>query len=296
MICVSIFGGLGNQMFQYACGRALAHNNNMPLVLDLSRLESSKVKSYTTTRNFDLDAFHLKAKKASRSELRKFKPLFYRIINAISFKLLSHGIQTGSYFIERKFSYNRNITCIKGSCFLSGYWQSEKYFNSVESLIRDDFSFPDSLDSKNEFILNKIVLSNSISIHIRRTDFENTLSDNIHGVCPMSYYLQAIEVITSKVENPVFFIFSDDIDWAKVNLKLSYACFFISGNNNKSYVDMQLMSSCKHNIIANSSFSWWGAWLNQNPKKIVIAPSIWFINSNLNSQTKDLIPDTWIRI
>jgi hypothetical protein len=296
MICVAIFGGLGNQMFQYACGRALAHKTNMPLVLDLSRLETAKVKSHSTIRNFDLDIFHLNAKKATRNEIRKVKPLFSRIINAISFKLLNQGIQTESYFIERELYYNNNINNIKNSCFLSGYWQSEKYFNSVESSIREEFSFPNIFDCKNKLILNKIVFSNSISLHIRRTDFENNLSDNVHGVCPISYYLQAAEVITSKLDNPDFFIFSDDIDWAKVNLKLPYTCYFVSGNGKKSYVDMQLMSSCKHNIIANSSFSWWGAWLNRNPNKIVVAPNTWFKNSKLNNQTKDLIPNTWIRI
>ena len=123
------------------------------------------------------------------------------------------------------------------------------------------------------------------------------INNDIHGACSIEFYKKSIEYISNNVSNPFIFIFSDDIKWARKNLKLDYPCEYISGNNgNKNYVDMQLMSLCKHNIIANSSFSWWGAWLNLNPNKIVIAPKQWYSDKVRNAQTSDLISNTWIRI
>ncbi len=153
------------------------------------------------------------------------------------------------------------------------------------------------MDNKNLEIENLIKSVNSVSLHIRRTDFKNTKSNTTHGICSLEYYGEAVKFISNKLVDPHFFVFSDDINWAKENLNLPYKLTFISGNSgDKSYIDMQLMSVCKHNIIANSSFSWWGAWLNSNMNKIVIAPRMWFFNKELNIQTNDLIPDEWIRM
>lgn len=297
MICIQLNGGLGNQMFQYACGRSLAYKNKTCLVLDLSRLNNNVEDSGITKRYFVLDIFRLHAKEATIIELKKIKPLLYRIINSISINILFKGIQSPNYFIERKINYNSKIENVTDNCFLSGYWQSEKYFSSVESLIREDFTFPIDLDIDNMHHLNKIKLTNSISLHIRRTDFVNNESHDIHGICSMDYYVKAVHYMSNFVENPVYYIFSDDIDWAKRNLKLHYVSYFISGNSgDSSYIDMLLMSNCKHNIIANSSFSWWGAWLNENPEKVVIAPEKWFDYFEFNRLTNDLIPDKWIRL
>ena len=180
---------------------------------------------------------------------------------------------------------------------MSGYWQSPKYFNSIETLIRKEFTFQKPLDSKNLEILNLIKNTISVSIHIRRTDFQIINSNDIHGFCSLEYYDEAINYIHTNVLMSKFFIFSDDINWAKENLKVPMNSYFVSGNTGeKSYIDMQLMSNCNHNIIANSSFSWWGAWLNSNPKKIVIAPKKWFSDEKMNAQTDDLIPAEWIRM
>lgn len=295
MICVELSGGLGNQMFQYACGRALAYRHETKLVFDMSRLKKNQGRH--TIRTYSLNIFQVQGEEISRVSLKKIKPFIYRILNTISIRIRHVGIQTGKYFIENEFSYNAGIEKISDTCFLSGYWQSPKYFQSVENLIREEFSFPHKLNPQNNHWVDEINNTNSISLHIRRTDFVNNSSHDIHGFCSIDYYREAIDIICSKVADPVFFIFSDDIEWAKQNLSIEFPSFFISGNaGSNSYIDMQLMSFCKHNIIANSSFSWWGAWLNNNPKKIVIAPIQWFKNDILNSQTTDLIPQTWIRV
>lgn len=297
MIIIQQNGGLGNQMFQYACGKALAFRHQTSLILDLSFLKVDVVIEGTTKRSFELfDVFSINAKKARTEDLKKLKPIVYKVANVLAFKLGFNGIQMSKYFIENKFSYNSNIKIVGKDCFLSGYWQSAKYFDSIESLIRSEFTFCKQLDDKNLEIVDLIKKTNSVSLHIRRTDFQNAIS-NTHGVCSLDYYEKAVKFISDKLRDPHFFVFSDDINWAKENLILPYQITFISGNNGgKSYIDMQLMSVCKHNIIANSSFSWWGAWLNSNTCKIVIAPKQWFSNEILNKQTNDLIPDEWIRM
>jgi hypothetical protein len=294
MIIVQFNGGLGNQMFQYACGKALAIKHNTSLVSDLSLLNKSVNNGGTTKRSFDLlRVFNINVLESNVANLKSQKPLFYRVANVFAIKLGLNGIQTTKYFIENKFSYNDSIEKVGKDCYLFGYWQSPKYFDSISSLILKEFTFSNQLDDKNSEMAGFITTVNSVSIHIRRTDFKNTT----HGMCSLEYYEEAVKFISTKIANPHFFVFSDDINWVKKNLKLSYQCMFISGNSGyKSYIDMQLMSACKHNIIANSSFSWWGAWLNQNPNKIVIAPKIWFVDKKLNDQTIDLIPDTWKRM
>ena len=283
-------------MFQYACGKALAFKHNTELLIDVTSFKTPS-KNGVTNRELTLNIFNINASEANKNELIKAKPILFRVINTLFIKFFFKGIQTPKYFIERKFSFNKRIIHVGENCYLSGYWQSPKYFNSVELLIRKEFIFPNNLNSQNNEFLNKILSENSVSLHIRRTDFVNNTSHDIHGFCSIEYYENSIHIISQKIAKPYFFIFSDDIEWAKKNLQISFCHLFIFGNfGNNSYIDMQLMSKCKHNIIANSSFSWWGAWLNQNKNKIVIAPKIWFLNKNLNDQTQDLIPDSWIRM
>lgn len=293
MICVQLNGGLGNQMFQYACGKALAYKHNTELLLDTTQLTYNN--NGITNRSLELDIFKINIHEASKNNIKSLKPLFYRIANVVAFKAGFRGIQTSKYFIEKGYFYNSSIDKVGKDCFLTGYWQSYRYFENIESLIREEFKFPHVLD-KDDQRVTKIKHENSISLHIRRTDFVNNKYHDIHGTCSIEYYKKAAEYIANMVSSPCFFIFSDDIEWAHINLNLNYPCEFVSGNIGKqSYIDMQLMSLCKHNIIANSSFSWWGAWLNQNPDKVVVAPSQWFADEILNAQTKDLIPLTWIR-
>ncbi len=297
MIVIQLLGGLGNQMFQYACGRALGYKFQTKLIFDTSQLSIRKNISGITIRSLELDIFNLDIQEANKDELKKIKPFLYKIVNVLAIKIGLHGIRTSKYFIEKDFSYSSSIEKVVNNCYLSGYWQSFRYFQNIESLIRHEFIFSKDLDKRNQDIVNKIKNENSVSVHLRHTDFVDNKFHDIHGTCSLEYYNKAIEYITGNVKTPFFFIFSDDIKWAQENLKLSYKSEFISGNTGKeSYIDMQLMSLCKHNIIANSSFSWWGAWLNSNPDKIVIAPIQWFTTETLNARTVDLIPEAWIRL
>ena len=179
--------------------------------------------------------------------------------------------------------------------------QSYKYFEGYEDLIRNIFKFPkDKIGKENIKLLNDIKKSNSISIHIRRGDYVNNNKTNkVHGTCDLEYYNNAIKNITdNNNEGFKLFFFSDDIDWVKEKFKkTNYKKTFISNNiNDKSWIDMFLMSSCNHNIIANSSFSFWGAWLNSKLDKKVIAPKRWFLDIEMENQAKNIIPPQWIKI
>jgi hypothetical protein len=297
MICVQLNGGLGNQMFQYAAGRALAYKHQTELMLDSSQLLNLDAGPDITMRTYELNIFQLRVREAEIRDIKLTKSLLSRMINVLAFKIGFRGIQSPKYFVENKFSYNEKIEETAKDCYLSGYWQSYRYFQSIELLLREEFSFKDNLNQINSDRIKKIKNEASVSLHLRRKDFLNRKHQSIHDACSIEYYMEAVEYIANTVSTPFFFIFSDDMEWARAKLKLNYPYEFVSGNiENQSYIDMQLMSQCKHNIIANSSFSWWGAWLNSYPKKIVIAPKRWFADEKKNAQTTDLIPSSWIRL
>ena len=283
MIISKLKGGLGNQMFQYAIGRQLSLLNKDNLFLDKEALLNNTNLIYTK-RDYELNIFKLSSKDLNFNNLTKF-------INKIKQKIKPLKI-----IIESSSEYNKSILKHTGNLLLDGYWQSEKYFKNIEYQIREDFAFKNKPNEINANILEKIRQSNSISLHIRRGDYVYNLNTNkVHGICSTEYYDQGISIIQSKVSNPQFFIFSDDIEWVKKNHRFNSEPDYIDFNKGKdSFEDMRLMSNCKHCIIANSTFSWWAAWLNTNPEKIVIAPKKWFNDATINTQ--DLIPETWIKI
>jgi hypothetical protein len=296
MIFVKLSGGLGNQMFQYACGRSLAARRGLKLVLDCSMFEIGQDHLSATKRIFELDVFEIKAE-----ILKPFKVnyLFLKF-SIVSLKRVADLIRLNRLYRSIYISEDpaNTIDLYSGAscnCILNGYWQSEEYFKESVNLIRNDFQFIKSLNGKNNELALKIRNSNSVSIHIRRGDYITSAESNkTHGICSLEYYAKAIGLIHTKVKNPVFYIFSDDLDWVKLNLHLTSEYEYIGGNDkNCGYVDMQLMSLCKHNIIANSSFSWWAAWLNDNDKKIIIAPEKWFSDPHLQFKSRQLIPADW---
>lgn len=295
MVCIKLYGGLGNQMFQYALARSLSYRLKTEIVVDSTFYKLNGRKNNTTLRSFELDIFKLPVREINKSELKKLKPLKFRVLNACCFKMKLNLLQFSTYFFENRIGYNDGIRKVKDNCYLSGYWQSHLYFNDIKDILVNDFQFPEILDQNVENLSNQILGSNSVSVHIRRGDFVKNGVSNSHVVCSLSYYIEAINYINSKFEDTRLFVFSDDVEWAKINLPFN--AIYVSGNHGKnSYVDMQLMSLCKHNIIANSSFSWWAAWLNQNANKVIIAPKKWYNDESMNSQTEDLIPKSWIRV
>jgi len=291
MIISQLRGGLGNQMFQYACGRALAEETGQSFKLDISSFANYKLHN-----GFELNiVFSLGANVATKEDLYEMlgwqKSSLAR--KALSINKLS-WLRKKSYIVEPYFEYWNGLKFISENAYLVGNWQTEKYFQSIKKIIRKEFTFDPSLSIGNEQILNNIRATDSVSLHIRRGDYQTGVNLKIHGLCPLDYYYSAIKYIVDRVNYPHFYIFSDDISWAIENLKPKYPCTFVANNKNlKNYNDMYLMSLCKHNIIANSSFGWWGAWLNLNRDKIVISPNQWFAKK---IDTKDLIPPEWIRL
>ena len=289
MIVAQLFSGMGNQMFQYASARCLADLKNTGIKIDISSFENDKL------RTFDLDCFDISASKISKNELKIFSKNENTFLNKLFFKFDNRKpyFKRRTY-IEKAFEYDQNFFLANKNTILSGYWQSEKYFLQCRDLILKEFSFLRKLNDKYIEIQNIIQNSVSVSIHVRRGDYvQNPDTNKVHGLCDSAYYEKSIEYFEKLNKNTTFFVFSDEPEWCKENIKSSSDIVFVSGG--KNYEDLQLMSLCKNNIIANSSFSWWGAWLNTNPEKIVIAPKIWFADTKKNNQTNDLIPEKWLR-
>jgi hypothetical protein len=282
-IKIKLFGGLGNQMFQFATAYSIAKSKNIDLYLDLSWFNRSNIHN-----GFELDKVFDIFKKVS---------FLNNDFNFTSFKLkefLNKIDITYQIFKEPHFNYSQNITKLPNHCFLKGYWQSETYFKEYKDEIKKIFSFDKNLDSVNLKIIDKIYRSNSASLHIRRGDFLLKKNQN-HQTNLNNYYSKAIREVSKNYNNLKFFIFSDDPNWVSNNFEIKTEYEVINNNlGKKSYIDMYLMSLCKTNIIANSTFSWWAGWLNENENKNIFAPNNWFNDKSIN--TKDLIPKSWIII
>ncbi|OMQ09869.1 alpha-1,2-fucosyltransferase [[Flexibacter] sp. ATCC 35103] len=273
MIVVQLIGGLGNQLFQYAAAKAFALETEQKLYIDVSQFESYKLHNYA------LNHFNIISNVYN-------KPNRY-------FKKIKSFYQKNTSYKEVDFGYNQDLFNLKGdTIFLDGYFQSEKYFKKYEKEIREDFEIRTPLKKITTDTIAKIETVNSVSIHIRRGDY---LNNPLHNTSKEEYYKKALEIIEEKITNPVFFVFSDDINWVKSNFSTNHETVFIDFNDaSTNFEDLKLMASCKHNVIANSSFSWWGAWLNKNQNKIVIAPKLWFNDNSIN--INDIIPTSWLKI
>jgi len=292
MIITEIKGGLGNQMFQYAAGRVLAEINKTNLLLDTKIYDNQIMHNgFELSRIFNIDSGIAKHKDISKLN-RFYNYKIEKYIRAYVSKFLNNY----NYYNEKNVTFDSEFFKLKDKCYLSGYWQSEKYFANHVDLIRNQFKFKIFLSSQNSIIADTIKkTSNTISLHIRRGDYLSTVeARSVHYVCNLDYYKRAMREIETKIINPTYFIFSDDIEWTKKNIKIKKNHHYIDHNNSiESYNDMRLMSLCDHHIIANSSFSWWGAWLNPKIDKIVIAPKKWFANG-LDCTTH--VPENWLRI
>ncbi len=289
MIIVKLIGGLGNQMFQYAAGKALASQYNTVLKLDKSHLEKNSGGAHTQ-REFELHVFDLKTEFASPAEIAPFlKHAESKLYRELYRKIPS--LFGKKYIAENSHSYNSSLPKYGPDAYLEGFWQSEKYFSAIRDTLRKEFTFKNQSDQQNSSLLEKLNQTDSVSLHIRRADYVNDKTINsYHGTCDSEYYRKAVEAIKKVASKPELFIFSDDIAWCRENLSFDMPMHFIDHNKGKqNFEDMRLMSHCKHNIIANSSFSWWGAWLNKNKKKQVIAPKNWFKEKT----SPDIYPAGW---
>jgi hypothetical protein len=300
MIVVRLIGGLGNQLFQYALGRHLAEKNSTILKLDISGFEEYKLHRY------GLHCFEIWQHIATLEEIETFKRnrvtgnsgVLSKIGKRLklSFYPTSEFYKNTIFLKENEFPFNPSVLESRGNIYLEGYWQSEKYFIAIRDILLSEFTYKYEQDAHNKRIAEQIQTTESVSIHIRRGDFVlNPLTNQVHGSCSLEYYRGAVNHIVQKKPDCHFYVFSDDQAWVFENFKLEYPVTLIDHNDaSRNYEDLRLMSLCHHNIIANSSFSWWGAWLNKDPGKIVCAPERWFNDPSM--ETKDLIPESWVKI
>lgn len=282
MVICKISGGLGNQLFQYAAGKSLALRRNTELLLDTSYFKEDGL------RNFELDSFNINLKIADRDLVKNF------IIRSVAGKIRDRilPIKFRKVYKEPFFHFDKNFFNADSDVYLKGYWQSEKYFNPVKETIKTDLAIKPGIIERVKPFGDELASSASVAVHIRRADYTKEVHKEYHGILEKDYYHSAIQLIIKKTKDARFYFFSDSIKWVKENLGMPGAVY-VSGEITKNHLeDLYLMSQCNHNIIANSSFSWWGAWLNSNPGKIVIAPKNWFNKGP--KDTYDLYPDDWI--
>jgi len=288
MKIVNIIGGLGNQMFQYAFAIALKKRFPEEEVL----IDTSHFNHYKLHNGFELDKiFDISLNIANKQQLEKVTRTIknYKLSRVIR-KLMP---VCKTEFIEiQDYVYDNTVFNVEENCYYEGYWQTWKYFADCKDIIRQEFYIKQDLDEYNKSLVNIMISHNSVTIHIRRGDYVN--SKNFYNICTLEYYIKAIDYVKNNIDNPQFYIFSNDIEWCQNNVDSLVEGFPVNYINNNqgcnSYIDMYLMSKARCCIVANSSFSWWGAWLNNRPNHVIISPKKW-INSH---DSKDIYPDNWI--
>jgi len=291
-IFVRIRGGIGNQLFCYAAARRLAHVNNVELILDH---RTGFAKDYKYKRRFMLDSFQIPVRKIRRFELMwPFESVWLGFLKFIS----RHKYFQNSFYIEQKgMNFNDNLLNLqlKGNIYLDGYWQSEDYFKDIESIIRKDLIIKIPSDIYNQSIAINISKVNAVAIHVRW--FDNPGNIESHNV-KVDYYNQSIKIIENKIENPHYFIFSDDPVASKSKIKLPENRYTIISHNKgdeHAYADLWLMSKCRYFITANSTFSWWAAWLSDFEDKLVLTPKL-VVEGKTAWGFIGLIPKEWIKV
>lgn len=293
-IIVRIKGGLGNQLFCYAAARRLALVNDAELVIDDV---TGFVRDYQYQRKYMLDRFQIPARKATPRELMEPFSRYRRgmakiIAKRRPFRERSYLEQEGIAFDSRLLDFKVN-----GTVYLDGYWQSELYFKDVEDVVRQDLRIMPHEDAFNHEIAQGIRNSESVCVHFRFYDNPtcNNNETDIHSNLEKSYYDGAVKEIIKRVIKPHFFLFSDNLQEARNMLKLPEGDVTIINHDTSDgdgFLDFWLMTLCKHFIIANSTFSWWSAWLSQSIEKNILAPQTWFLNENL---ANDIVPCAWGR-
>lgn len=296
MIIVRTSGGLGNQMFQYALGRCLSIKNNTEIKIDNSmQMYTYNNKSSILNivfRKYELNYFNIQAQIANQSEI----PFYLRTFKLGKIAIFIDAIRRRTLFHkgrEKDFSFDRKILDLKSDVYLDGDWQSYKYFEDIREVIRKDFKFNNQFNESILTLEKEIEQRQSVCVHVRRGDY---VGNTFHDVVTKEYYTKGLDIINKKMHIDRVYVFSDDIQWCEKNLMFNFSTTFVSnkyaGESNTGH--FELMKSCKHFVIANSSFSWWAAWLSNDINKIVIAPKKWFADESID--TKDLIPEQWTQI
>ena len=297
MIVMRIIGGLGNQMFQYALGRRLSLEREEPLRLDTTGFATYELHALA------LDHLAIQAEPATPEEVRQLTEVPPRFPeNVIPRRWLPRALRRSrrlapTHLVERQgFHFDPDVLAHPSPLYLDGYWQSERWFAPVADQIRTDFQVPTPLAGRDREVADAIDEGLAVSLHVRRGDYAaDAKTRATHGLCPISYYEKALAHLDEALGTYRVFVFSDDPAWVAEHLPLPEDRVLVDHNDaSTNYEDLRLMSRCHHHIIANSSFSWWGAWLNPREDKIVVAPRQWLGDPDV--ATPDVCPASWVRL
>jgi len=295
-VAVQIQGGLGNQLFEYAASRALSNRLGARLILDCTPRTAN-------SRKFALDRFSIQAvvihdgpAKIRSRYFRREGSDFGRWVTNTFHDVFPCTVQIDAHrykvIYERQlFSYDPRFATFAGSIYLTGWWQSYRYFENVANVLRSELRMQGGSQLANGEWLDRIRKTNSVCLHVRRGDYLD--SRDYFGLCTLSYYTRAVQIISELIESPCFFVFSDDLAWCREQLSMEAMQFVDVNGPDDAAAELQLMATCRHHILANSSLSWWAAWLGDRPEQIVIAPDPWFAGE---LSTRDLLPKRWIRL
>lgn len=298
MIIAKLMGGLGNQMFQYALGRRLAAQHGVELKVDLDfLLRESRVTPDTTVYEYGLPHFRLEVAAASPEEVAQLQLPRLRGLrrNLQKLRLALTPRRRHTHVGEKSLVFDPRVLEAGPDTYLEGYWQSPHYFEAIAPRIRADFEVRAPAEGRNAALLEEIARGTAVAVHVRRGDYVTSPgAARVHGVCGLDYYQAALRVVQERVADPRFFVFSDDPGWVRQNLALPGHATYVDHNGARPWEDIRLMRACRHFVIANSSFSWWGAWLAEGTGKIVVAPRRWARESGLNVPTRH--PPDWITV
>jgi len=300
LIVIRLFGGLGNQLFQYALGRHLSLIHDRPLRFDTTDYTATKSDAKQGIRLFGLGAFSVSGQVASPDEMKPFKPYRGQGTTARLARLASRWTpyHLCHYIAERKtdvWRFRRSVLTspLAKQVLIHGYWQTEKYFEDIAAIIRSDLRLKLPPVGENAEMLSTICAADSVSVHVRHGD-NATSATSKQGVLPIAYYEHAAGLVTKRVRKPHFFVFSDDLTWAREKLRLPDPTTFVMHNRDeKDCEDLRLMAACRHHILGNSTFSWWGAWLGKKNDQIVYAPEKYWLGLDRDYHRRDYYPSSW---
>lgn len=297
MIVVKLMGGLGNQMFQYAAGRSLSLRLGAELKMDRSFLDGPQTGN--TPRSYELGGFCIREEFADPREVAELtgrettrsRTALLRLLQKVGLSRYRTNVLR-----ERGFRFQPEFLSVAGNVYIEGYWQSEKYFSGVSDVIRREFSIRRPLEGRDRELAGAVEGDDSVSVHIRRGDYvQRPETMEFHGVCGEEYYKRCVDIVSQRIRDPHFVVFTDEPGWARESFRTRHRVTFVDWNAPRpGPTDLDLMCRCRHHVLANSSFSWWGAWLGMRSGNFVLAPERWFNQPEMD--TADLLPASWERV
>lgn len=289
MVIVRIWEGLGNQLFQYAYARALQLRTGGKVYLDINRTFKIPLEARGVEREYSLDKFNIQLPVCNDVGKKYFFLEQRNWLQKCLFNLSKDCAIVPGFYREENILYKESLRHVHGNIYLMGWFQNENYFKEYRNTLLQDLT-PRHKIKISSFLRNTLKRENTVSVHIRRTDFIKGKNE-----LPVSYYETAKSYIEKYIACPQYLIFSDDSEWVRQHMDFGSSAFFMSEENLGDYEELFVMSRCRNNIIANSTFSWWGAWLNQNERKMVIGPKVWRIHGRQDVE-RNVMPDDWIRV